>query len=188
MRINMHKNTDLLEFTSREEFRCWLKMNHKQENGIWILFAKGNKQFSASDALEEAICFGWIDGLMKSIDAKAYKKYFSKRKDMTNWSDKNITIYERLVNIGLMTKAGNEVYKAEKKVKQNVVDMSERIKILRDVLKDNKEILTLFDNKAPSRQKQFAGFYCEAKTAETRNKRKNKIIEALENNYTGMLY
>jgi uncharacterized protein YdeI (YjbR/CyaY-like superfamily) len=184
----MNKNADLLEFTSREEFRYWLKMNHKQENGIWILFAKGNKQFSANDALEESICFGWIDGLMKSIDEKTYKKYFSKRKDMKNWSKKNITIYKKLVNIGLMTKAGIEVYKAEKKVDKNVIDMSEKIKILRDELKDNKEIVILFDNKAPSRQKQFAGFYCEAKTAETRIKRKNKIIEALENNYTGMLY
>jgi uncharacterized protein YdeI (YjbR/CyaY-like superfamily) len=184
----MNEMAELLEFNNREEYRNWLKKNHKQENGIWILFIKENKLFSANDALEESICFGWIDGLMKSIDEKTYKKYFSKRKDTKKWSEKNKAIYEKLLESRLMTNAGIEVYKVEKKNEKIVIDMSEKIKILRDVLKDNKEILNLFDNKAPSRQKQFAGFFCDAKTDETRNKRKSKIIEALKNNYTGMLY
>jgi uncharacterized protein YdeI (YjbR/CyaY-like superfamily) len=102
----MHKNTDLLEFTSREEFRCWLKMNHKQENGIWILFAKGNKQFSASDALEEAICFGWIDGMMYSLDSDKYILRMTPRMPGSMWSMINRKRAERLIADGRMTEAG----------------------------------------------------------------------------------
>jgi uncharacterized protein YdeI (YjbR/CyaY-like superfamily) len=184
----MKEKTEILEFKNRDEYRNWLKKNHKQKNGIWILFIKGNKTFSAKDALEESICFGWIDGLMKSIDEKTYKKYFSKRKDMKKWSKKNIGIYEKLLKSGLMTNAGIDVYKVESNKEKIVIDINKKIQILKKALEENKEILSLFENKSPSRQKQFAGFYCDAKTDETRNKRKDKIIEALINNYKGMLY
>ncbi|MEJ2658852.1 MAG: YdeI/OmpD-associated family protein [Desulfobacterales bacterium] len=68
------------------------------------------------------------------------------------------------------------------------MDMNEKIELLKKELKPHKDILSLFESKSPSRQKQFAGFYCEAKTEETRKKRIGKIIEALSNNYNGMLY
>jgi len=184
----MNKKAEILKFENRDEYKNWLKKNHKQENGIWILFIKGNKTFSANDALEESICFGWIDGLMKSIDEKTYKKYFSKRKDTKKWSEKNIAIYEKLLKSGLMTNAGIDVYKVENNKEKIVIDINEKIQILKNSLEGNKEILNLFENKSPSRQKQFAGFYCDAKTDETRNKRKDKIIEALISNYNGMLY
>jgi uncharacterized protein YdeI (YjbR/CyaY-like superfamily) len=184
----MNEKAATHEFTNREEYRNWLIKNHKQEDGIWITFVKGNKSFSAKDALEESICFGWIDGLIKSIDAKTYKKYFSRRKDRRKWSDKNIAIYKKLVRNRLMTNAGTEVYEVEKKSERNVIDINEKIGILRAILKEDEEILNLFENKPPSRQKQFAGFYCDAKTDTTRNKRKEKIVQALRNNYDGMLY
>ncbi len=184
----MKDNTEIIEFSNREEYRKWLIKNYKKEDGIWITFTKGSKQFTANDALEESICFGWIDGLMKSIDEKVYKKYFSRRKDVKKWSEKNKKIYEEMIKSGLMTKAGTEVYKAEKNNEKSLIDINEKIQRLRTILKENKELLNIFDEKAPSRQKQFAGFYCDAKTDETREKRKNKIIEALKNNYTGMLY
>jgi len=184
----MNENAEVLEFGNRNDYRNWLKKNHKQENGIWILFIKGNKLFSANDALEESICFGWIDGLMKSIDGKTYKKYFSKRKDTKKWSAKNIAIYEKLLKSGLMTNDGVGVFKAEKDEKKVVVDINEKIELLKKELEPHKNILSLFESKSPSKQKQFAGFYCEAKTEETRKKRIVKIIEALSNNYNGMLY
>ena len=184
----MNENAEILEFRNRNEYRNWLKKNHKQENGIWIVFIKGNNLFSANDALEESICFGWIDGLMKSIDEKTYKKYFSKRKDRKKWSEKNMAIYEKLLKNGLMTNAGIDVFKAEKNDKNILIDMNVKIEILKKELKQHKDILSLFESKAPSRQKQFAGFYCDAKTDETRKKRIDKIIEALVNNYNGMLY
>ena len=67
-----------MEFCNREEFRTWLQQHSLSDTGIWLLFGKagGPKTLKASEALEEALCFGWIDGQMKSIDDKTYKKIF----------------------------------------------------------------------------------------------------------------
>lgn len=184
----MNNDAEVFKFSNRKEYRTWLMKNHGREAGIWIIFVKGDKKFTANDALEESICFGWIDGLMKSIDDKAYKKYFSRRKDLRNWSEKNKTIYRKMLNDGSMTETGTEAYKADKNSEKPQADIDEKIKILRKALMDHEEILKLFDEKAPSSRKRFAGFYCEAKTDETRNKRKSKIMEALRSNSSGMLY
>lgn len=184
----MNNTAAILEFSTRAEYRTWLEKNNTQEQGIWIQFTKGNKNFTAQDALEESLCFGWIDGVMKSIDERFYKKYFSKRKDCFKWSEKNRALYEKLIQAGLMTQAGKDVFKAPATEKKPVIDMSEKINVLRELLQEDKEVLALYDNTSPSRQKQLAGFYGEAKTDETKNKRKIKIMDALKNNYTGMLY
>ena len=74
---------DIMEFTSREEFRKWLYEHCLSHAGVWLLFGKpgGPKTIKAGEALEEALCFGWIDGRMQSIDDKTYKKYFSMRRE-----------------------------------------------------------------------------------------------------------
>ncbi len=181
----------ILEFYSRKDFRIWLNKNHDNSDGIWILFTKGRMSFTANDALEEAICFGWIDGLMKSIDEHAYKKYFSQRKDKSNWSAKNRLLFNKLKQQGIMTEYGIVAFQCEfdnKPIinKENV--HSKNIAILKNVIKRDTDILKVFESIAVSRQKQLAGFYCEAKTDATREKRKAKIIDALKSNNKGMLY
>lgn len=184
----MNDKAEELVFSNRDEYRNWLTINHNQKNGIWIIFEKGNKNFTANNALEEAICFGWIDGLVKTINEKSYKKYFSRRKNINNWSEKNIRIYKNLLNKGMMTKAGTEVYKPIQLNTRLELSINDKIELLRMALSDVKEVLELFNENTSSRQKQLAGFFCEAKTEETRKKRKTKIIEALKTNYKGMLY
>jgi len=184
----VNDDAEILRFSNRKEYRTWLMNNHGREAGIWVTFAKGDNEFTANDALEESICFGWIDGLMKSMDEKTYKKYFSRRKDLKNWSEKNMAIFQKMVNSGSMTEAGTKAYMAEKNGEKPTKDIDEKIRILRKALMDHEEVLKLFDEKSPSSRKRFAGFYCDAKTDETRNKRKHKIIEALKTGYTGMLY
>lgn len=78
-------------FKTREDFRQWLLSNYMQDNGIWIIFDKTIKKniLKASEALEEALCFGWVDGQMKSIDQNNYMKYFVKRRKNSKWSEKN---------------------------------------------------------------------------------------------------
>jgi uncharacterized protein YdeI (YjbR/CyaY-like superfamily) len=190
-RTTMNDNASIYSFDNRNDFRKWLETNHSNSEGIWLMFNKGSRTFSAHDALEEAICFGWIDGLMKSINEKTYKKYFSKRKDKNKWSDKNKKIHKKLQEIGLMTQAGIEAYKVidEIHTSNNRDDLNNRnIKSLKDAFLNNDEIVKLFEEKSPSRQKQLAGFYCDAKTEETRKKRLVKIIEALKSGNKGMLY
>lgn len=187
----MYDDAENLEFKTREIFRNWLQKNHDKSNGIWIVFQKGNKSFTANDALEEAICFGWIDGLMKSIDEKSYRKYFSIRKSTTKWSDKNINIFNNLKAKGQLSEAG---IKAFKPIENNKIagDRNEQnrrnVEVLSEILKNDSEVFRLFGETSPSRQKQLAGFYCDAKTEETRKKRIHKIVEALKTNYKGMLY
>lgn len=71
-------------FDNRQKFREWLMVNCESSQGIWLLFGKkgGPKTIKANEALEEALCFGWIDGVMQSIDDTSYKKYFSLRRKM----------------------------------------------------------------------------------------------------------
>lgn len=95
--------SEIMEFSSRDYFRKWLSDNCLSSAGIWLLFGKsgGTETITASEALEEALCFGWIDGQMKSIDDKTYKKYFSLRRKNSKWSDKNTALAEKLENRGL---------------------------------------------------------------------------------------
>jgi uncharacterized protein YdeI (YjbR/CyaY-like superfamily) len=103
-------------FKSREEFRKWLAENALSDNGIWLVFDKQKKSssLSANEALEEALCFGWIDGQMESIDEKKYKKYFKQRRKDSNWSDKNKKLIEKLESQKIMTKYGKEKVKYAK--------------------------------------------------------------------------
>ncbi len=187
----MNSTSSIIQFENRKAFRIWLEINHSSLSGIWIVFSKRSKDFTSNDALEEAICFGWIDGLMKSIDETKYKKYFSRRIDKKKWSEKNKAIYKGLKDKGLITESGIEAYQTDDK-KNEVLDKNSihaaNIKKLKDVLSMENDTLKIFENTTPSRQKQLAGFYCDAKTEETRRKRKEKIIEAIKNNYKGMLY
>jgi uncharacterized protein YdeI (YjbR/CyaY-like superfamily) len=180
-----------LEFRTRDIFRKWLQKNHESANGIWVVFQKGNGSFTADAALEEAICFGWIDGLMKSIDEKTYRKYFSKRKNTSKWSEKNIHIFMKLKEKNLLTQAGLLAFKDDVNTPKpdNRNERNQRnIEVLYDALKRNTDVLKLFEETSPSRRKQLAGFYCDAKTEETRKKRMQKIGEALQAHYKGMLY
>ena len=99
---------NILKFASREEFRSWLSEHCTTSAGIWLLFGKagGPKTIKAGEALEEALCFGWIDGQMQSIDAQTYKKYFSMRRDKSKWSEKNKALAISLEKQGLMTDFG----------------------------------------------------------------------------------
>lgn len=82
---------EVMEFAAREDFRAWLSENCLTSGGVWLLFGKpgGPKTIKAGEALEEALCFGWIDGQMQRIDDMAYRKYFSPRREKSKWSEKN---------------------------------------------------------------------------------------------------
>ena len=109
--------SDILEFADREEFRKWLSEHCLSTDGVWLLFGKagGPKTIKAGEALEEALCFGWIDGQMKSIDDKTYKKYFSMRREKSKWSEKNKALVKILEERGCMTDFGRKKIEEAKK-------------------------------------------------------------------------
>ena len=92
----MKVDTPELLFPSREEFRTWLSENAEKSDGVWLVFGKKKavKTLTSTEALEEALCFGWIDGQMKSVDDTKYIKYFSRRRAKSVWSVKNNTMVE----------------------------------------------------------------------------------------------
>lgn len=81
---------NIMQFSNRNEFRIWLANNALSNFGIWLLFEKSmnSKTLMAHEALEEALCFGWIDGQIKKIDDKTYMKYFCQRKKIVNGHQK----------------------------------------------------------------------------------------------------
>lgn len=95
--------------TTREEFRAWLEANHKTSKEIWLIqYKKVTKKPSIpyADAVEEAICFGWIDGFEKGMDGDRYATRFTRRRQKFHWTDTNIERARRMIEEGKMTEAG----------------------------------------------------------------------------------
>lgn len=114
----MRDDIPQLLFESRANFREWLSKYAETNESVWLIFGKNKtvKTLKASEALEEALCFGWIDGQMLAIDDTKYIKYFTKRRPKSVWSVKNKKIVEALIEKGLMTELG---YKAIEISKEN---------------------------------------------------------------------
>ena len=100
---------ETLYVTSGEEFRRWLNANHKSRKEIWLIQYKKAAQkpsINYVDAVEEALCFGWIDGTQKSMDAERYALRFSPRRPRSNWTETNKERARQLIAAGKMTEAG----------------------------------------------------------------------------------
>ncbi len=166
-------------FKAREEFRDWLKNNCMTSGGVWLLFGKTKElvNVKAGEALEEALCFGWIDGLMKRVDEKSYVKYFSARRSGSKWSEKNKALAEALEKSGLMTDFGRAKIEEAKKNGQwegtalKVVIGKEQIDSVAELLKGNEQAYANFLNMSPSVQKTYTRAYLDARTEAGRVKR-----------------
>ncbi len=111
-------NEEKIIFSTRSDFRTWLKENSETSGGVWLVFGKKNSgivTLSQAEALEEALCYGWIDGqLGKGDDAKFYK-YFAKRRKQSPWSEKNKKLVGELTEKGLMEAPGLAAVEEAKK-------------------------------------------------------------------------
>ncbi len=185
--------SNIMFFQNREEFRKWLYKNCTSIDGIWILFGKasGPKTLTAAEALEEALCFGWIDGQIQKIDDKTYKKYFSIRRKDSNWSEKNKLIAKKLEENGLMTDFGkNKIDEAKKNgqwyVSNNILITEEQIKHLYRLLEEHEKAYENFKCMSLSIKKTYAKAYFSAKTDLGKEKRLLWIIDRLNNNLKPM--
>ncbi len=176
----------ILEFASREEFRNWLCENCALSGGVWLLFGKagGRTTIKADEALEEALCFGWIDGQMQSIDDKYYKKYFSMRRDNSKWSEKNKTLVKSLEERGLMTDFGRQKIKdAQRNGQWNAPDpmaiTEEQISGLSALLEEYEPAYTNFKAMPLSVKKTYTRAYLDAKTDAGRERRIAWIVDRL---------
>ncbi|KYK38649.1 MAG: hypothetical protein AYK18_06470 [Theionarchaea archaeon DG-70] len=176
-----------LYVTKRDEWRAWLEKNYATENEVWLLFYKKHTKKPTvpyGDAVEEALCFGWIDSIIKRIDNQKYARKFTPRKDKSKWSALNKKRVRKMIKKGKMTEAGlaridenmlNE--KEEMRGKEFVIPSEIERK-----LKTNKKVWENFKNLAPGYKRQYMGWVMDAKREETRKRRLEELMKVLEKN------
>ena len=185
--------SDIMEFANREAFRKWLSEHCQSNDGIWLLFGKagGPKTIKAGEALEEALCFGWIDGQMQSLDDKTYKKYFSMRREKSKWSEKNKALTKSLEERGLMTDFGREKIAEAKKNGQwdappKAAVTEEQIACVSALLEEYEPAFTNFQAMSLSVKKTYTKAYLDAKTDDVRKKRIAWMVDRLNKNLKPM--
>lgn len=185
--------SDILTFAGREEFRRWLAEHCQSSSGVWLLFGKagGPKTVKASEALEEALCFGWIDGQMQSIDDRSYKKYFSPRRKNSKWSEKNKALVKSLEERGLLTDLGREKIQEAKDNGQwyapaPAAVTEEQIAQLSALLEGRQPAFDNFQAMPLSVRKTYARAYFDAKTPSGRAKRIAWMVDRLNKNLKPM--
>lgn len=182
-----------LTFETRTSFCQWLAQNGQTSAGIWVVFNKksGKSDLKHPEALEDALCHGWIDGQIQKIDANTYQVYFARRGSGSRWSEKNRQLAVRLEQEGKMTEWGRAAIEQAKQ--KGTWDQpapakisEEQVEILVRALAENEQALTHFLAMSPSVRRTYTGLYLDAKTDQTRRKRLDKIIDRLVHNQKPM--
>lgn len=182
-----------LQFGNRDEFRNWLADNCESDNGVWLIFGKagGPKTLKSAEALEEALCFGWIDGQMQKIDDVSYRKYFSQRRPNSKWSDKNKKLIAKLEERGVMTDYGRAKVEEAKANGQwdapkapGITD--EDIEHVAETLRPYEAAYANFLRMSPSVKKTYTRAYLDAKTDAGREKRLAWMVDRLNKNLKPM--
>lgn len=184
------KSTKKLHVTNRDDWRVWLRKNHDTEKEVWLICYKkhtGKPRVPYDDAVEEAICFGWIDSLVRRIDDEKFTRKFTPRKNRSRWSEANKKRARKMIQKGKMTKAGlakiedaeksGEWFKKAPTRKELVISPE-----LRRALESNKKALDNFNNLASNYKKNFIGWIASAKREETRKRCLTEAIRLLEQN------
>jgi len=176
-----------LFFANQIEFRKWLETNHKKESELLVGFYKkgsGKPNMTWSQSVDEALCFGWIDGVRRSIDKESYCIRFTPRRPASNWSTVNIEKVKKLTKQGLMQQAGLEIYNHRKSDKSGIASYESRPKQLTielaDRFKSNKIAWEFFSRQAPSYQRTITHWIMSAKQEKTRMIRLDKTINESE--------
>ncbi len=175
--------------SDRKQWREWLAQNHRTSLCIWLVYYKiksGKPSVRYSEAVKEALCFGWIDSKVKSLDAERYRQIFTPRKPKSVWSKLNKQYIEELIEQGLMTEAGFEkIEVAKQNGSWNKLDAIEQLIIPADLsqaLVANETANKYFEAFSNTSKKNILYWVENAKRPETRLKRiEQTIISATQN-------
>src|SRR5687768_10522057 len=174
-------------FATQSEFRKWLTKNHKKEKELLVGFYKlatGKPSMTWSQSVDEALCFGWIDGIRKSIDEHSYTIRFTPRKPTSIWSAINIAKMEKLIEQGLVKPAGLASFKLRKEDRSRIYSHEREPAQLsaeyKKQFKANKKGWNFFTTQAPSYQKVMTHWIMTAKQKETQIRRLEKTISESE--------
>jgi uncharacterized protein YdeI (YjbR/CyaY-like superfamily) len=180
----MENDLELFCPASRQEWRFWLQQNHGLKQSVWLVQykqASGIPTISWSEAVDEALCFGWVDSRKKPIDDEKFMQFFSRRKITSTWSKINKEKIEQLINQGLMVQAG---YQSIEVAKRNgswaILDDVEELTIPEDLeiaFENQPGSKAFFLSLSKSVKKAILQWVVLAKRAETRQKRIAEIAE-----------
>jgi uncharacterized protein YdeI (YjbR/CyaY-like superfamily) len=186
-RASIARMTDILCFRSSSEFRKWLAANHRQSDGIWLrIFKKdsGEPTVTYAEALDEALCHGWIDGLKQSHDELSWRQRFTPRRPRSGWSKINTRHAERLIKAGRMKAAGRAQIDTAKKDGRwaAAYDSSSKAKFPEDFLaavRRNKRANAFFESLSKANRYAIAYRLQTAKKPETKQRRMETILATL---------
>ncbi len=172
---------------SREQWRNWLENNHAIETEVWLVFLKqhvGRASVTYSEAVEEALCFGWIDGVKRSIDEDRYMHRFTPRKADSRWSKSNKERAQHFLKAGQIAPAGMKSIELAKKNGRWATPVNAPKKFsmppeLSAQLKRNNKAAVFFESLAPSYQQQYVAWIATAKRPETKRRRLDAAIKLL---------
>ena len=177
----------LLHLTTRAAWRSWLAAHHDRETEIWLVYNKrhtGEPRVEYDDAVEEALCFGWIDSIVRTIDADRYAQKFTPRKAKSKWSELNKRRFAKMVAEGKMTAAGLAKSPPEDEggAAANPSADDAVPGYIEAALRANGAAWTNFSNLAPSYRRLYVRWIEDAKKEETRRKRLAEAVGLLAEN------
>ncbi len=184
----MGRGAGELHVTTRAAWRRWLAAHHDSEREVWLVFHKthtGRPALAYEDAVEEAICFGWVDSLIKRLDDERYARKFTPRTAKSSWSEPNLRRLAKALSEGVMTEAGLAVADPEVVALGGVAAPARRrpdpalTPELRRELERYPRALAALEALAPSHRRNFIGWIMDAKREETRRRRLAEAIALL---------
>ena len=187
LKKNLKPEPPIVAFDSVAKWEEWLKKNHASSSGVWFYFQKkcsDRKSPTHAEALDSALCYGWIDGQKKKFDSESWVQKFTPRRARSIWSKRNIEHFERLTNEKRMTAAGLKAYEDAKKDGRLAAayDSPSNSNTPEDFLKlleKNKKAKAFFDSLNKANKYAITWRLQTAKKPETREKRMNIILEML---------
>src|SRR5690242_4585182 len=171
----------ILEIRSRRQWRSWLNKNHAQSAGVWLVYFKdhtGKKSIEYDDSVREALCFGWVDSLIKRLDDERYARKFTPRKATSKWSESNRIRWRELQAAGLLAEAGLAAAPTDHNYAEppEIPDLPDYVA---KALRANPKAWQFFQELARTDRRHFVGWIHMAKRPETREKRIRESIALL---------
>lgn len=175
-------------FASASDLRAWLEENHDSVEGLWIGFYKkhtGKPGITYAEALDEALCLGWIDGIRKRVDDDSYTIRFTPRRPGSIWSNVNVKRFGELRELGLVQPPGVRAYQEGDWKKSGSYLYEQPTHVLDDAyeaqFRASQPAWEFFEAQPPSYRKSATGWVMSAKREETRLRRLSTLIEDSEN-------
>lgn len=187
--MEVYNNVQTFHAKSPKEWRKWLEKNHQSEKSVWLIIYKKESEISSvyyPEAVDEALCFGWIDSKPNKRDENSYYQFFAKRNPKSNWSRVNKEKIAKLLEKGLMHPAGLEMIEiAKHNGTWTALDEVENLIIPDDLQKlfsDNKTAFINWERFPPSSKRGILEWILNAKKPETRQKRITETVSLAEKN------